>query len=104
MLGVGRVGLVEGWLFAVQTWPRGPPIAPAMPLQINLVGRNLREAHSPSEDGLRDKRKGGRRPVASHVHCGPATVRHYRTDARRRSAERQRHTLLQPIYLHLHMC
>lgn len=44
-----------------QTWPRGPPNPAMMPLQIKLGGCNLRGAHSPSEDGLRDKRRGGGR-------------------------------------------
>lgn len=86
---------------------REPPTLPTMPLQIRLRGHNLRGAHTPSEDGLRDKQRGSWCPVATHVHAvaaAAAAVRHYRTDARWRSAERQWHSLPQPIYLHLHMC
>lgn len=69
--GVGG-GLGGGGGVRFQTWPRGPPTAPTMPLQITLGGCNLRGAHSPSEDGLRDKRSGGGRPhTCTHAATSP---------------------------------
>lgn len=74
-------GLLVGGQFAFK---RAPP-PPTMPLQITLGGRNLRGAHSPSEDGLRDKRvaAGVLSPRArTRAANDGAVVGHYRTDAR----------------------